>query len=298
MTEGRAVSQTFDVDDAFAGFDDDPGARVRPARPDAPKFPCSRCYGTGRYTGPRVHQAASHCFACKGKGWFTTPPGQREKQRAKRAESAAKRKAEAIGRYHGPSGGNGMLEFLGRAMAWSGFAADLHGRILGGRMLTEKQEAAVTRMMESQADREAKRKAEREAEAARPAQFAKLVAAFDAMAKGLKWPKLYLATDDGERVTISRAGSGARYPHSLNVTDGKPYGENQWFGRITTDGKAQLKKDTPQGVLDLLAELERDPQETVRVVGKRIGHCGVCGRELTNPESIANGIGPICAERF
>ena len=245
------MTQPFDVDDAFAGFDDDPGARVRPARPDAPKFPCSRCYGTGRYTGPRVHQAASHCFACKGKGWFTTPPGQREKQRAKRAETKRAKLAAVRSKYRD----NGMTPFLLQAQEWSRFAADLIDRINAGRELSPNQEAAVTRMMESQADREAKRKAEREAEAARPAQFAKLVAAFDGMAKGLKWPKLYLATADGERVTISRAGSGARYPHSLNVTDGKPYGENQWFGRITTDGKAQLKKDTPQGVLDLLAEL-------------------------------------------
>lgn len=32
--------------------------------------------------------------------------------------------------------------------------------------------------------------------------------------------------------------------------------------------------------------------------GKRTGRCGVCGRELTDPESIAMGIGPICAEKF
>lgn len=27
------------------------------------------------------------------------------------------------------------------------------------------------------------------------------------------------------------------------------------------------------------------------------GRCGVCGRPLTTPESIATGIGPVCAER-
>lgn len=30
---------------------------------------------------------------------------------------------------------------------------------------------------------------------------------------------------------------------------------------------------------------------------KHIGRCGVCGRELTTPESIDSGIGPICAGR-
>jgi hypothetical protein len=31
--------------------------------------------------------------------------------------------------------------------------------------------------------------------------------------------------------------------------------------------------------------------------GMLIGKCGVCGRTLTDEESRANGIGPVCAER-
>ena len=27
------------------------------------------------------------------------------------------------------------------------------------------------------------------------------------------------------------------------------------------------------------------------------GHCGVCGRVLTNPESLETGVGPICGTR-
>lgn len=30
--------------------------------------------------------------------------------------------------------------------------------------------------------------------------------------------------------------------------------------------------------------------------GRELGHCGVCGRTLTDEESRARGIGPICAE--
>lgn len=32
--------------------------------------------------------------------------------------------------------------------------------------------------------------------------------------------------------------------------------------------------------------------------GRRTGSCMICSRELTNPESITNGIGPICASKF
>jgi hypothetical protein len=38
--------------------------------------------------------------------------------------------------------------------------------------------------------------------------------------------------------------------------------------------------------------------EEAKAYGKRTGTCCVCSRELTNPESIASGIGPVCASRF
>lgn len=38
--------------------------------------------------------------------------------------------------------------------------------------------------------------------------------------------------------------------------------------------------------------------EDAKEFGKAFGCCMVCGRTLTNPDSIEAGIGPICAERF
>ena len=40
------------------------------------------------------------------------------------------------------------------------------------------------------------------------------------------------------------------------------------------------------------------PQRWMEQYGKATGQCCVCGRELTNEESVSRGIGPICAERF
>jgi len=42
----------------------------------------------------------------------------------------------------------------------------------------------------------------------------------------------------------------------------------------------------------------KDPSAAARAYGLRTGQCSICGRELTNAESRARGIGPICAERF
>lgn len=38
-------------------------------------------------------------------------------------------------------------------------------------------------------------------------------------------------------------------------------------------------------------------ESTIRY-GRELGHCGVCGRELTDETSRAEGIGPVCAQRF
>lgn len=43
---------------------------------------------------------------------------------------------------------------------------------------------------------------------------------------------------------------------------------------------------------------EIGPKDCAVAYGRKTHHCGMCGRELTNPESIAAGIGPICAGRF
>jgi hypothetical protein len=32
--------------------------------------------------------------------------------------------------------------------------------------------------------------------------------------------------------------------------------------------------------------------------GRATGNCSCCGRELTDPASIAAGIGPVCAEKY
>lgn len=46
--------------------------------------------------------------------------------------------------------------------------------------------------------------------------------------------------------------------------------------------------------LDLIAA---DPAAASAAYGHLIGRCGICGRTLTNEESRAAGIGPVCAGR-
>jgi len=51
-------------------------------------------------------------------------------------------------------------------------------------------------------------------------------------------------------------------------------------------------------LLTALLDIERDPQAAAVLHGKASGRCSVCSRDLTDPESIERGIGPICAGKF
>jgi hypothetical protein len=58
---------------------------------------------------------------------------------------------------------------------------------------------------------------------------------------------------------------------------------------------AQRPGGTYRGVwAALLAKVLEDPQEAMRRYGLELGRCGHCHLELTNAESRAYGIGPVC----
>lgn len=56
--------------------------------------------------------------------------------------------------------------------------------------------------------------------------------------------------------------------------------------------------DYVQGGVAKLAKAEKLTLAAAKEYGKLYGMCCICGRTLTNEESIAQGIGPICAEKF
>lgn len=73
--------------------------------------------------------------------------------------------------------------------------------------------------------------------------------------------------------------------------------EGRWAGRvfvklITGGDEQRLSWATTQAVLVKIAEAGA-AQASARY-GHEIGACGVCGRQLTNDESRAAGIGPVC----
>lgn len=50
--------------------------------------------------------------------------------------------------------------------------------------------------------------------------------------------------------------------------------------------------------LEVYKEIQKDPVNAMNLYGMKLGVCGVCGRTLTDRDSILRGIGPICARNL
>jgi hypothetical protein len=116
--------------------------------------------------------------------------------------------------------------------------------------------------------------------------------------KSLKFPKVRLATDSGQRVVLSLAGPKSRYTGDVMVTDGGPFGANVYFGRITQDGAVVASGSMDAPVLSLLQAFAADPAGVGALIGRRFGSCCFCSRDLETRESLAVGYGPGCAVKY
>lgn len=115
-----------------------------------------------------------------------------------------------------------------------------------------------------------------------------LRATFDKLlASGLKRVKLRMSG-----FAVKPAKATGKHPGSLYVTEGETY-----LGRVA-GGKFLRMDCCTQETADKVAALIADPMAAIKVTGQEVGNCAICGLELTDPESIDRGIGPICAERL
>jgi len=112
-------------------------------------------------------------------------------------------------------------------------------------------------------------------------------------------PKVRLVTDTGQRVVLSIAGSRSRYCGDVMVTDGGPYGANVYYGRISAQfGAIMGSHALTAEVSALLCQFASDPAGVGALIGKRLGACCFCARQLETAESLAVGYGPVCAESY
>jgi len=328
----------IDPNDPFAGMDESEfeAELKRESRPSTnrhvenigniaiPGFveDCPKCHGRGNW------RPGYPCFKCKGTGklQFKTAPEARAKARASAQKRKQRNEAENIIAFQ--QAHKAEAEWL--AGSKSDFATSLTQAIGKYGHLTENQLAAVRKCIARDADAAEgfeKWAAENEAvaswlvtESAAGNEFAeslrKAVLRFGSLttgqenavlrnidkAKGNKPSGLdisglkgYYAVPDGDtrlKLCVRKPGKNSRYHGWTFVDDGAAYGNRRTYGKQAPDGLYC------GSVQDALRAILEDPKAAQIAYGHLTGVCGVCGRLLEDPESVAAGIGPICAAKL
>lgn len=131
--------------------------------------------------------------------------------------------------------------------------------------------------------------------------FKGVYALFAAAAGKLKRPKIRLQLADGGQLVLYKASTQSAEPGVINVTDGRPYPDNKWYGRVRENGTwLRTNKPLPElgEVEALLKKLGEHPAETASEYGRLTGRCCFCDRKLEDEKSTAVGFGPVCADNF
>lgn len=276
-------------------------ARAPKAQREEKRYPCPTCAGTGQYHGVRVHQAKGHCFACRGKGYFTQSPKQREANKVRYAQKkadAAKAVQVAIAEFQAQQPEMFAELSLARKMASYGessnaFILSLADQLFARGTLSERQIAAWYRGKEKLAAIRAEKEAARKA-AAVAIDLSPIAQMFEAaMANGYKKP-MYRA--NGLRIKPGR--EGALYVMTEERMEFGTYGEQPGYEGKIAAGQFHPVKACAPDTADKLKAIAADPLGEAIRHGRRTGHCSCCGRELTNHASIDAGIGPICASKW
>jgi hypothetical protein len=166
--------------------------------------------------------------------------------------------------------------------------------------LTDNQLAAVRKLMVRDASRDEARARAAAVEAAtvKPVvDVTKLEAAFQKARdsanrdrEGLKFLHLRLDT-----FVFTPAGARSRNPGALYVKENLD--TSVYLGKIQ-GGRFSRSGDCTDDQERRIVIAASDPAGAAKAYGLRTGSCSICGRELTNRESIDRGIGPICADRW
>jgi len=250
---------------------------------------CKGCNGSGKFLSWRG-EVVGDCFKCKGTGVIMTKTdpkvleANRVKAKEKRHE-AAKKSAETA------------VEFLASNQAindWftmnlakdNDFAKSLFNQLTVKGSLSEGQISAIEKSIAREAGWAEERAAK---DAAMPTNSSLHDAFAKAQESGLKKPSLRI---DGYRFSLAPergVNAGCIYAKS----EGGDY-----LGKINQQGKFFSVRDCPDEAVEFVNTLGGDLLERALQHGKDTGECSCCGRQLTDPKSIEQGIGPVCYSKW
>lgn len=254
-------------------------------KPTRPTFPCVECAGSGKWRGGRNQNGESKCFACGGRGYFFKSYADRMKNRDARKASKIKTAQAAFDEAN-----HGLMIGLRSAAEWNQFAASLVDQFNRRGDLSEKQVAAARKMLAKVAETRAARAAALESKSVTVDLSAIRTMFATATGNGLKRP-----TYRAESLVVSRAPDTGRNAGSLYV---KSDNGGEYLGKIDANNVFRPTREANDSVAEALLRIASAPAEAAVRYGRLTGRCSCCGRELTDPVSVENGIGPICASKF
>lgn len=169
----------------------------------------------------------------------------------------------------------------------SSFAADLAAKF---SRLSEKQYAWAHKLAVDCISREQESV---DSENSGEPQFSRLFDTFKAAkARGLRRLTLRLS---GVNVKPNRDLTSLWVTSQTEFEEGDYGMKPKYLGKITPN---RLDSRLNDDVKAVIMEAANDPLTAAIRYGKETGACSCCGRDLTNPQSIELGIGPICREKF
>ncbi len=121
---------------------------------------------------------------------------------------------------------------------------------------------------------------------------------FAKASKSLKRMKIRLKTPFNQNVVFTIAGERSKYAGQVMITDGGPFGDNIYFGKIDMEGNLLKTNQCDDNVLSLIKEFANDPAETAGKYGRLTGNCCFCMRGLEDERSVSVGYGPVCANHY
>tara|TARA_R110000868_G_scaffold409516_1_gene695189 strand:- start:456 stop:1112 length:657 start_codon:yes stop_codon:yes gene_type:complete len=158
--------------------------------------------------------------------------------------------------------------------------------------LTERQMETVQRLTVQDAERKAVRAVEQaaRAESAPVVSVEAIEVAFNnAKQAGVKFPKLRL-----DEFVFSPAGENSKNAGAIYI---KTKGDGVYLGKVA-GGRLFTSRDCTTEAAERITAVSSDPKQAAVAYGMKFGACSVCGRQLTDSDSVARGIGPICAENY
>ena len=246
------------------------------------QHPCNECAGTGKLNmGYRLSNGGiKKCFACRGRGFFLTSSHSRKKAKQARVTKLSDTKDAFMAEHEE------LVLKLVSFSTWNSFARSLMSsfEMYGG--LTDKQIAAPNNLViKIEESRSIKR--------------------------GYDQVENISVDISSIREMFDRAGgsSNSKYrAEGLVISRAPDSGRNKGYLYVQTDKMEYLGKiDEANNFMPVgkdidaakgLASIAKNPKEAAMAWGVKTGRCSCCGKTLTDPQSIAAGIGPVCAGRW